>query len=217
MSSRRAVPLFFAMAVLVAPLSAFAQAGGNNALQARVQALEATVAALQASLTAESTARAAGDSTLATNLASEQTARTSADTALSGRTSKLEGNIVAADLAGVYRARGVMTDLEGGATPSVTHVALNANVTLNTNGTGTIVQAGAVIQLMGPIWIDDAFNFDPETINVTWSYANGFVHITDGTTNLDINLAVGAGGRVLIYSGLSDDNTIDIIVATRLQ
>src|SRR5690349_12403081 len=218
MHSRRAVSLYFVMALSFAPLAASAQGSSSNNLQTRVQALEAAVAALQNSLAAESTARANGDSTLAANLATEATSRGSADTALSNRTGRLEGNIAAADLAGTYQARGIISDLDGGSSPSVTHGALNAVVTLNANGTGTLVQSGAAIELVGPTtWTDNHFTFPAETITISWSYLNGFINITDGTAKLDLDFAVGAGGRVLIYSGLSDDNTIDIVVATRLQ
>ena len=56
-----------------------------------------------------------------------------------------------------------------------------------------------------------------QPIPITWSYANGVLHLSDGTVNLDLDLVVGAGGRVLTWAGLSDDNTADIIIATRLQ
>ena len=218
MNRTRTVSLCFVMALLFAPLTASAQGSGStNALQARVQALEAAVTALQNGLAAESAARAGADSTLATTLANESAARASADSALGTRTDKLEGTITAADLVGTYHARGVFADLDGGGSPEITHIALNGVATLRSDGTGTIAQSGAGISLVGPVWTDSAFTFPEETINITWTYASGFVHITDGTVNLDIDFAVGAGGRVLIYSGLSDDNSIDIVVATRLR
>jgi hypothetical protein len=188
-------------ALFLAPLTASAQGNNTNSLLARVQALEAVVTTLQNSLTAETAARAA------------------ADAALSARAAKLEGTITAADLAGTYRARGVFSDVDGGASATVGHAAINGTLTLNPNGTGTIVQSGAAIELTGSgtVWTDNNFNFPAEQIGIGWSYANGILNVNDGTPNLDINFAVGAGGRVLIYSGLSDDNTIDIVVATRLQ
>jgi hypothetical protein len=190
-------------------LPAQAQGPANNltAINARLTALEATVATLEGTV-----------ATLVSSLNAEVASRIAGDAALTARVTRLEGNITAADLVGTYRVAGIITDLD--APPAgVQIVTLSATATLLADGTGTILQQGAGINLaqnIGP-WSAGVFSFPPEEILITWTYANGVVHISDGTPNLDTDLIVGAGGRVLTFSGLSDDNTVDLIIATRLQ
>lgn len=147
--------------------------------------------------------------------------------ALEARVAKLEGSITATDLAGTYRAAAHAIDLDGqdqsaGGSATVTIFAYGGTLTLNANGNGTIVTGGGTsgaIQLVeGTPWTDSAqlFPADPPTA-ITWTYANGILNITDGTVNLDLDLIVGAGGRVLIWAGIGDDNEASIIIATRLQ
>lgn len=84
-----------------------------------------------------------------------------------------------------------------------------------TQGGGT---SGAIELVQGAPWTDGAQLIPEEpAIAITWSYANGILHITDGTVHLNLDFVVGAGGRVLTWAGLSDDNTADIVIATRLQ
>ena len=142
--------------------------------------------------------------------------------ALEAKVAKLEGNLTSADFVGTYHASALATDLDGGAPASVQMFAYGATVTLAADGTGVIIQGGGnsgVIGLVqGSPWIETADLIPAQPpIPITWSYANGVLHLSDGTVNLDLDLVVGAGGRVLTWAGLSDDNTADIIIATRLQ
>ena len=142
--------------------------------------------------------------------------------ALEAKVAKLEGNITSADLVGSYRTAALTTDLDGGSSASVTMFAYGATTTLAADGTGEIIFGGGtsgVIELVqGTPWTDSAALIPAQQpISITWSYANGVVHITDGTVNLDLHLDVGAGGRILTWAGLSDDNTADIIIGTRLR
>jgi hypothetical protein len=142
--------------------------------------------------------------------------------ALEAAVAKLQGNITSADLVGTYRLAALATDLDGGPPASVTMFAYGAIATLAANGTGIIAQgggpSGAIELVEGTPWTDSATLLSGEgPTNITWSYANGLLHLSDGTENLDIQMAVGAGGRMLTWAGLSDDNTADIIIGTRLQ
>jgi hypothetical protein len=137
------------------------------------------------------------------------------------RLRKLEGNIVEADLAGSYRVAGIMTDLDGNEDPaSVTVITLSGIMTLNADLTGSIQGAVIGIDLVeGTPWSSGVRTFPDEQgeAPITWSYANGILSITDGTPNLALDFNVGAGGRVITFSGLSDDDTADLIIGTRLQ
>ena len=143
------------------------------------------------------------------------------------RLRKLEGNIVEIDLAGTYRVTGIITDLDGNdcsqaadCPASVTMITLSGVVSLNADFTGSIQSTVIGINLVeGPPWSDGVQTFPGESdvISITWSYADGILSIMEGTPNTTLDFNVGVGGRVLTFSGLSDDDTADLIVATRLQ
>jgi hypothetical protein len=138
--------------------------------------------------------------------------------ALELRVAKLEGNITAADLVGTYRVVGLITDLDGGPPASVTMLTVFGTATLAADGTGTLQQAAGAIDLVqGNPWTDHPFFLPAEETAITWDYASGILHISDGTPNLDVNFNVGAGGRVLTLAELSDDNTADLFIVTRLR
>jgi len=182
------IPLSLFVALLFAPLPAKAQSPGSN-MNARVAALEAAVAALQ-----------------------------TGQTQLDVRVGKLEGSITAADFVGTYNAAGFAVSLEGGAPAQVGVFTQQAVATLNANGTGHIVQQGSFISIsQGNPWAKDTGAFGPEEIDITWSYANGILHLSDGTPNLDIDFVVGVGGRILTFVGLGDDGEAVLVIATRLQ
>lgn len=196
MSNTRLVIFGFVVAFALVPLSARAQT-----VEQRLRALERQVGRLQENLQEERERRRTRDQRIATRL------------------DKLEGNIAEADLEGSYNAVGVITDLDADPNPaSVAIISLSAVLTLQTGNVGFIQLSATGIDLVqGSPWTSGVSSFPPEVIPITWSYANGLLNISDGTPNLDISFNVGAGGRVLTYGGLSDDDTIDLIIATRLQ
>lgn len=189
MCSVRVASLSFVVALALAPLSASAQGGpqGGGNLAARVQALEAAVAALQ-----------------------------SGQTALTGRVSKLEGNITAADLAGTYSAIGMLVDLEGGFPAKINAGTLTGVATLNANGTGQFVGGITALGLtQGNPWTKETNSMPPEGEEITWTYANGILHLSDGTPNFDTDFVVSIGGRMATFAGLGDDGELDLIILTR--
>ncbi len=84
--------------------------------------------------------------------------------------------------------------------------------------TGHIGQQGSFISITeGNPWTKGTGSFGPEGIDITWSYANGILHLSDGTPNLDMDFVVGVGGRILTFVGLGDDGEAVLVIATRLQ
>ena len=214
MNSFRLAPLCFVVALVLAPLPARAQQGGNNA---RMAALEAAVAALQNSLSAEASARATADSALQTNINNEVSARTAASTALNSRVAKLEGFIKDADLVGTYRLTALISGTNANPA-SVGMAAFFGTATLAADHTGTFQSQGSGAQLVeGSPWTSSALDLPFEEDAITWSYADGLIHISDGTVNLDTYLNVGVGGRILTFAGLGDDGDVDLVILTRLR
>jgi hypothetical protein len=186
--SIRSAVLSLFVALLFAPIPAGAQGPGSN-INARVAALEAAVAALQ-----------------------------SGQTQLNGRVGKLEGNVTAADFVGTYNVAAFAISLEGGGPAQVGVFTQQAVATLNASGTGHIGQQGSFISITeGNPWTKGTGSFGPEGIDITWSYANGILHLSDGTPNLDMDFVVGVGGRILTFVGLGDDGEAVLVIATRLQ
>jgi len=116
---------------------------------------------------------------------------------LQARVAKLEGNITAADLVGTYALAGIQTTLRGTPDARVGSDALTGTLTLNSDGTGTLadVHDGARLFTQSGILVPQVFD---ETLDLTWTYANGvvstsFIGIGQGP---DIN--VGPGGRLLV-------------------
>ena len=84
-------------------------------------------------------------------------------------------------------------------------------------GTLSVRYAGITLEQGSP-WTDSVFGPETDNGNITWSLNfNGTIKVTDGTPNLDLNFNVGAGGRVWTYSAISDDDTVDMVILTRLQ
>ena len=197
----------------------------NNlpAINARLTALEATVAAektarlaaeaaLQNSVTAETNARTSADTT-------ETNARTSADTALLAQIDKLKGNIVPGDLVGTYAVHFVATAMDGPMPNQLTSYTITGTATLAANNTGSATfTAGGIAWTEGtPLqnWVRQevggviAFDF-------TWSYSNGTIctesdnDFGDGCSN------VVAGGQVIVTAqGGAPSNNQLIVIWTR--
>ena len=148
--------------------------------------------------------------------------------ALTARVAKLEGNIVASDLAATYNIVGVSTNLHGirpNVSPaSITTGAFRATLTLNANGTGSISELGACdeITLTQGTWILTGSDCTDAGDSVTWTYANGVITMTFLSDGDEIPFSVALGGRLLILgfaafhpSDPSSDQAL--IIATRLR
>jgi hypothetical protein len=144
--------------------------------------------------------------------------------ALTARVAKLEGQIQRADLTGNWHVVGFFSGLDalipGTPTPqrqaSIASAVFTGTARLNDNGTGTITTNIEGTTLIQGLWTLTPGS-DSGTDNFTWSYSNGIV-----TTSMDMELAVGPGGRLLV-GGLSDydrsnnNSETVIVVLTRLS
>jgi hypothetical protein len=149
--------------------------------------------------------------------------------ALTARVAKLEGNIVASDLAGTYNFVGIVNTMDGirpGVSPaSITTEAFRGTLTLNANGTGTSGPPGGCegSTLTQGTWILTGVAPCSATLeNVTWTYANGVITITFESDGDQIPFAVALGGRFLIMAfapfHASDPSSNQFLfIATRLQ
>ena len=138
--------------------------------------------------------------------------------ALEARVARLEGNITDADLVGTYRVTGFIGGTAADPNASVSIGAIFGTVTLNANHTATGefgIIGNSLVQ--GTPWISSILSFPPEPSTATWSYADGVLHVTDGTENVDTFFNVGLGGRVLTFAGLGDDGEVNVIILTRLR
>ena len=156
-------------------------------------------------------------------------ALTSSLTALTARVAKLEGNIVASDLAGTYSLVGLNTTMRAfHAGPPVDNAtidtsALRGSFTLNADGTGTASAVGACegATLTEGSWTMQGFDCSEPAGDMTWNYADGVITITfsDGD---EIPFDVALGGRFLIvafapfHASESSSNQV-LLIATRLR
>jgi hypothetical protein len=149
--------------------------------------------------------------------------------ALTARVAKLEGNIVASDLAGTYSLMAFDTSLKGlRAGPPFVNASINTSVlrgtlTLNADGTGSTSAGtceGSTLTLSGAMsGFDCSESGDP---GVTWTYADGVITITflgDGD-QLPFNVALGGRFLMVAFSPFHpEDPSSDhvLIIATRLK
>jgi hypothetical protein len=149
--------------------------------------------------------------------------------ALAARVSKLEGNIVAADLAGTYSFMVIDTSMGGahnGEAANILTRATRATATLNADGTGSasnVTCEGSMLNLASGALTDAG---DPSCgdgdAGVTWTYADGVLTITFLDDGDQIPFNVAAGGRLLIVGGAffhaSDPSSNALLfIATRLR
>jgi len=154
-------------------------------------------------------------------------------TALTDRVGKLEGNIVAADLAGTYAVTLIetsMTALHVGppvVNATISTSSIRAALTLNADGTGN-TSAGSTFggcegsTLTQGTWAMSGFDCSGPPTDVTWTYADGVITITFLDDGDQIPFNVGVGGRLLIQafspfhpSDPSSDHVL--VIATRLK
>lgn len=159
---------------------------------------------------------------------------------LQARVAKLEGQIVASDLAGTYSLLVMDTamsafhppTLGGSAVPAtITTGSSNAALTLNADGTGS----GSLIHCEAETLTQGSWSLTgnnacgtPTQIGVTWTYADGIATITfldeNGAPdhNGPIPFTVALGGRLLVIGSSSfhaSDPSSDhiLFLATRLR
>lgn len=139
--------------------------------------------------------------------------------ALMARASKLEGNIVAADLAGTYALNGLQNEI-GGANTTGAHVGASTFygiVTLTSDGNATFSNARAGTQVnLGsmPFQSQPAAGNGPTSGVFQWTYANGVLSALGGS------FSVAAGGRLMIRTSsndFSDDGTSVLLILSRLK
>jgi hypothetical protein len=151
--------------------------------------------------------------------------------ALEAAVAKLEGNIVASDLAGTYNLVGINTTMDAAHPPipgppspaSITTEAFRGTLTLNDDGTGvTSAFSGEGSTLTQGTWAMTGFGGSGPDDNVTWTYANGVITITFLDEGEQIPFSVALGGRLLIVafspfhpSDPSSDHVL--MIATRLR
>ena len=88
--------------------------------------------------------------------------------------------------------------------------------TINANGTGQFVGGITALGLtQGNPWTKETNSMPPEGEEITWTYANGILHLSDGTPNFDTDFVVSIGGRMATFAGLGDDGELDLIILTR--
>ena len=151
--------------------------------------------------------------------------------ALQARVAKLEGNIVASDLAGTYSVTALgteMTALHAG--PPIVDATINtsaarATLTLNANGTGNysaFTCEGST--LTQGSWAMHGFDCSEpgSTADVTWTYADGVITIKTLNDGEEIPWNVALGGRLLIVAFAPfhpGDPSSDqgLLIATRLR
>src|SRR5262245_31303273 len=153
-------------------------------------------------------------------------------TALTARVAKLEGNIVASDLAGTYSMvvlNTTMRALQDG--PPVEHGNINTSVgrstfTLNADGTGSgspFTCEGSTLTLGSEAMqgFDCSEPAGGAGDSGTWTYANGVLTVTNSEGEV-IPFTVALGGRFLIFAfnafhaGGPSSNEV-LLIATRLN
>lgn len=149
--------------------------------------------------------------------------------ALAARVAKLEGNIVASDLAGTYFLTGIGTSMSAlHPVPPVVNATINtaafrATLTLNANGTGN---ASAFIcegsTLTQGLWAMHGFDCTEPGGDLTWTYVDGVITITFLSDGEELAFSVALGGRFLIvtfapfHPGDPSSDQV-LLIATRLK
>src|SRR5262245_22503712 len=127
--------------------------------------------------------------------------------ALTERVSKLEGNIVASDLAGTYSLFVVDTQISAmrpGIGPGgISFLAQRATLRLNADLTGTASPFSCEGSTLTGTWTVEDSDCSEPAADVTWTYADGVITITFLSDGDEIPLNVALGGRLLINAGAS--------------
>ena len=132
--------------------------------------------------------------------------------ALSARVAKLEGNIVASDLAGTYSLVGLDTSMTGAHLPTspatIITLGFRASLTLNAPPVGSAGGTGSISaiacegsRLTQGVWsVTAAGDCSESGSDVTWTYAGGVLTVTFLSDGDEIPFVVGLGGRFAIQA-----------------
>ena len=145
--------------------------------------------------------------------------------ALTARVAKLEGQIVAADLVGVYSVHGIQNELSasnspGGSTQVSSYVYLGT-LALTGDGNASLSltqESGNTLFLGSPSSVKpfQGSNSPPFTFTFPWTYADGALTGPVGDSSLSLSVAVG--GRLLVGASANNaDGTNVLLIFTRLQ
>jgi len=137
---------------------------------------------------------------------------------LGARVSKLEGNIVAADLAGAYTLTRLQTELGGGNSAYVAVYTATDNLVLAADGTGTLTsgtpEQGHQLNVVTRVLTPFIGSGGGGVLNFTWTYANGKLAAVLGNTTSTFSTV--AGGRLLVGASANPaDGTNVILLLTR--
>jgi hypothetical protein len=148
---------------------------------------------------------------------------------LRDRIAKLEGNIVAADLAGTYSIVGLDTSMTAAhagppAEPAtISTAAFRGTLTLNADGTGTAspttCESSTLTLSTGAL---QGFGCNEPETGVTWVYASGVITITFLSDGDEIPLNVALGGRLFVnavapFHAGDPSSEQFLFIATRLR
>ncbi len=156
--------------------------------------------------------------------------------ALTARVSKLEGNIVAADLVGTYTLAGISIPMSGavpGVRPAtIVTEAFMATLTLNADGSvtgsaSTQLFCGRIKLTQGSWALTDETALSGETCDdeslfiPSWSYANGILTLnTEEDEAIPFSMAAGGRFGIVSFAGFHpQDSSSDtfMLILSRLQ
>ncbi len=139
--------------------------------------------------------------------------------ALKARVAKLEGQIMAADLAGTYALNGIQIELGsgGGNSPKVSSYVFAGTVVLAADGSGSFTGAtpsGNTLSILPPASVSPFMGSGGGTSPFTWTYAGGVVTAPGGNPASECD---PRSGQILIgASANNSDGTDVILILTRL-
>jgi hypothetical protein len=154
--------------------------------------------------------------------------------ALAARVAKLEGDIVASDLAGTYAFRGLVTSMtafrpatqwDPAHNATISTEAFRATLTLAADFTGSVAgfscEGSKLTQGSWALTGTECSGEEPQ-LGVTWAYEDGVITITFLDDGDEIPFSVALGGRLLIMNYApfhpSDPSSEQFLfIATRLK
>jgi hypothetical protein len=142
--------------------------------------------------------------------------------ALTARVAKLEGQIVAADLVGVYSVHGIQNELSASnSSTQVSSYVYLGTLALTADGNASLSltqESGNTLLLGSPSSVKpfQGSNSPPFTFTFPWTYADGA--LTGPVGDSSLSLSVALGGRLLVGASANNaDGTNVLLIFTRLQ